>query len=614
MTDNSSMGGSGKKKKALVLTRNKSGDRSNASARLLSTISELTAVPVKASSLDEASRQVLSTLAGGLENLHGCSLLLYDPKGDSLRLIAAKGITDPLGPSNGNFNRNLSFKPGEGVAGRVYADRKPLFWSPDISDPGLLKVADHLTTPQSLACLPLNVLGRTIGVINLSFNSTHPFDRTRQLDLVLLSNVVGNTIQSFLLMEELGEKAQSLTMTVDECKREIQERKQAEKQLKEMQEQLTQAQKMEAVGTLAGGVAHDFNNILQGISGYTQLLLNKTVKNHPYQKYLIEIDRSVLKASELVKELLAFGRKMKIETRPLDIGSEIERVCRILRRTVPPRIEIQVTLADKLWPVLADPAQLERLLMNLGLNAMDAITGNGRIRYRAENLTISPNQWYQEKTEPGQYVLIRVADTGHGIPREQISQVFDPFFTTKGVGKGTGLGLSTAYGIVRGHGGTIHCESHPESGTTFEILFPASPDRIPAKSTPQKRFLPITGSETILLVDDDEAIIDSAREFLEESGYHILRAESGERAINIYGRDMESINLIVLDLGMPGMGGHRCLEQLLEMNPKAKILISSGYSPDGPVRRALESGAVDYISKPFRLTAMVSKIRTILDQ
>jgi PAS domain S-box-containing protein len=383
---------------------------------------------------------------------------------------------------------------------------------------------------------------------------------------------------------------------------------------KRMEEQLRQAQKMEAVGTLAGGVAHDFNNILQAISGYVQLMMDRAPAAGEDRHYLVEIEGAAQRASALVRRLLTFSRKVETELRPVDLNDRIRHAVEILRRTMPKMIFIETRLAEDLRPINADANQLEQVLLNLGTNARDAMPEGGRLTFTTRNLSPEETQELPE-AGPGDYVLLTVADTGQGMDEKALAQIFDPFFTTKEVGKGTGLGLAMVYGIVKTHGGVITCRSQPGQGTTFDLYWPAAGAQA-ARTTPAEQ-APVAlprGDETILLVDDERSILDVAGSFLSGHGFSILTADTGERALQVYAEKGGEIDLVVLDLGMPGMGGRRCLEALRELDPEAKVLVASGYSDDGLIKGILETGATGFIPKPYRLTELLGKVREVLDE
>jgi len=385
--------------------------------------------------------------------------------------------------------------------------------------------------------------------------------------------------------------------------------------LKTTELQLQQARKMEAIGILAGGIAHDFNNILQVIGGYIQLLMMKMNQDNPDQAKLAEVEKAVEHAAQLVRQLLTFSRKAEAKNVTLDLNAEIQSVARILKRTLPRMIDIHLHLGRDLDPINADPVQIEQILLNLATNAADAMPDGGTLMIASENIT--PTDEYLNThvgARTGKHVLLSVSDTGVGIPKDVIDHIFEPFFTTKEFGKGTGLGLASVYGIVKSYNGYISCYSEVGQGTTFRLYLPAAdvPAAGEAEKTP-KIDRPKGGDETILLVDDEEAIRSFASEVLEGFGYRVLTGASGEEALEIAGAGNQTIALVILDLGMPGMGGYKCLQEIRKLNPQIKILIASGYAMNGQMEKSLEMGATGYIGKPYQISKLLSTVREILD-
>jgi PAS domain S-box-containing protein len=398
--------------------------------------------------------------------------------------------------------------------------------------------------------------------------------------------------------------------------RDVTERILAEREIKKLNKQMLQAQKMEAVGTLAGGIAHDFNNLLQGILGYTQMLLMERGGNDPDTAKLEQIENAAHRASELTQQLLAFSRKVESHLRPMDLNQEVKQVRKLLERTIPKMIAIELHLEEQLQVIHADPAQLEQIMMNLAVNARDAMPDGGKLFFETENATLDKE--YCEAhlgARPGRYVLLSITDTGQGMDRETLEHIFEPFFTTKGVGRGTGLGLAMVYGIIKSHGGYIECHSGPGEGTTFKLYFPVmegDPEETETE-TKHNEAVPGGGSETILLVDDEELLRDIGKDILETFGYTVLLAPDGESALEHYREKPENISLVILDLIMPGMGGKQCLKEILKLNPQAKVVIASGYSINERAKEVLDSGARAFIRKPYELKQMLGVVRKALD-
>ena len=393
--------------------------------------------------------------------------------------------------------------------------------------------------------------------------------------------------------------------------------KKAEQDRQRLEGQIIQAQKVEAVGTLASGIAHDFNNILQAISGYVQLMSSSPGLAEDNLKHLRQIETGTNRAAELVRRLLTFSRKVEPDINPIDLNQTVIQAVSLLERTIPKMISIKTDLADGLRLVDGDATQLEQVLLNLGSNASDAMSeSGGRIVIKTRNVTLDEAFCAKHiEARPGDYLHLVVTDNGHGMSKETLKNIYDPFFTTKEIGKGTGLGMAMVYGIVKSHKGYIFTESEVGAGTTFNIFLPAGAAERSAigleMGTENEN---LGGRESILLVDDDAAVLDIAETFLEENGYRTLRADSGERALEIYEKNADKIDLVILDLGMPGMGGFECFRRLLEINPGLKLIIASGYSADDKVKKALETGAGGFMGKPYRLVNLLKKVRELLDK
>jgi PAS domain S-box-containing protein len=389
-------------------------------------------------------------------------------------------------------------------------------------------------------------------------------------------------------------------------------------QQKELEAQLQQAQKMEAVGTLAGGIAHDFNNLLQAIQGYTELLLIRQKKSKHGWRELQEVVRAAKRGGELTQKLLTFSRKVESKRQPLNLNQEVEELRELLERTIPKMIEVKLQLAANLQVINADAVQLKQVLMNLAVNAKDAMVDGGTLFIGTENVTLGQEfcRKYAE-VKPGDYVQFTISDTGHGMDKDTLEHIFDPFYTTKEIGKGTGLGLAIVYGIVKNHEGYIMCHSQPRKGTTFKIYLPVLRQELgftDMVSTTESELTIIGGDETILLVDDEKFIRELGLDVLGRAGYEVLTATDGESALELYRQERGQIDLVILDLIMPGMGGSKCLEELLKLDPHAQVLIASGYSPDGPTKGALEAGARGFVSKPYDTRQLLHLVRQILDR
>jgi len=391
------------------------------------------------------------------------------------------------------------------------------------------------------------------------------------------------------------------------------------RQQKMLEAQLRQAQKMEAIGVLASGIAHDFNNLLQAVVGYLHLLREHLGNDPEALTYLESIEEMSNRGAELVKRLLAFGREDETRSFGLVRLQElVEDVCAILRRTFPREIRIETHIPEELWPVKGDPALLKQVLMNLASNARDAMPEGGRLIMEAYNMDLDLDTARNHPTlEPGKYVVLSVADTGIGMDAQTLERIFEPFFTTKEVGKGSGLGLFTTYGIIKSHKGEIYCTSTPGQGTVFRIYLPAS-DQLATSLSPQHRPGPeesIEGKgELVVVVDDEPAVLGLCKELLKSHGYRVVGAERGEDALEIIRTRGAEVELVILDWGLPGIGGRKTLEELLTIAPNLKVIVASGYTGGEEQRQALALGARRFVGKPYKLKTLLKAIREVLDE
>jgi two-component system cell cycle sensor histidine kinase/response regulator CckA len=382
-------------------------------------------------------------------------------------------------------------------------------------------------------------------------------------------------------------------------------------QQKRLEAQLIQAQKMEAIGTLAGGIAHDFNNLLMGILGFTSLMLMNIGPPHPHYERLQGIEGLVLSGAELTRQLLGFAQGGKYEVKPLDLNEVVKKTSGMFSRTKK-EITIHRKYQRDIWPIEADGGQIEQVLLNLYVNAWQAMPGGGELYLTTENLILDADQITPFSVKPGRFVRITVTDTGTGMDEETKHRIFEPFFTTKERGRGTGLGLASAYGIIKNHGGYIEVESRENEGTTFSISLPASERTLMEEKQVPKDI--VMGTEKVLLVDDEDIVIEIAKEMLASLGYDVLIARGGREALEIYEKERDTIDLVILDMIMPKMGGGEVYDQLKQINPGLKVLLSSGYSIDGQAGEILQRGCNGFIQKPFDMRRLSRKIREILDE
>jgi PAS domain S-box-containing protein len=382
---------------------------------------------------------------------------------------------------------------------------------------------------------------------------------------------------------------------------------------KRLEQQLQHAQRMEAVGRLAGGVAHDFNNILTAVRGHSEILLTVLETDSPHRRHADQIHRAALRAAALTSQLLAFSRKQVLQPRTLDLNSLVANLTVMLRRLIGEHVELRTTLADRLGSVKADAGQIEQVLVNLVINARDAMAAGGVLAIATENVEVEDAGESQQSGVPiGRWVVLSVRDTGSGIDAATRARIFEPFFTTKEAGKGTGLGLSTAYGIVTQSGGQIGVDSEVGVGTTFRVYLP----RIDAPSTSSGRFqledgVGPRGTETVLLVEDDADVREFVRDVLHAHGYNVLAAIDGAQALALIEQHAGPIHLVVTDVIMPRMMGSEVAARITALRPSIKVLYISGYPGDAIVKQGVPEQA--FVQKPFSVSALARRVRALLD-
>jgi two-component system, cell cycle sensor histidine kinase and response regulator CckA len=406
------------------------------------------------------------------------------------------------------------------------------------------------------------------------------------------------------------------TAVKNALKRSVTEKERAEalNALKKSQEQLLQAQKLEAVGRLAGGISHDFNNLLTAIMGYSELTLRELKPQDPLRRNLEEIRRASDRAASLTRQLLAFSRKQVMQLKVFDLNSVVIDLERMLRRMIGEDIDLRTTLLDGNGNIKADPGQIEQVIMNLVINARDAMPMGGK-------LTIETTRVYLDETSvqdhieptPGYYVMLAVSDTGFGVTDEVRQHMFEPFFTTKDPGKGTGLGLSTVYGIVKQLSGHIWVYSEPGKGTTFKVYFPAVIEAADDYKFPYESDTVPNGSETVLLVEDAEMVRNLAKDVLKSRGYNVLEADDGPSARHVCNQYHQSIDLLLTDVVMPRVSGVDLANELLRLHPEMRVLYMSGYTEDAIVNHGVLESGVNFIQKPFSADQLAIRVREVLD-
>jgi signal transduction histidine kinase/CheY-like chemotaxis protein len=449
------------------------------------------------------------------------------------------------------------------------------------------------------------------------------------IGLNLLGMFIGYSIEltarhNFLLIDNLRATKRALRESRDLLEKKVQERtKELEKanrsmvadrkEKRKLEEQFRQAQKMEAVGRLAGGVAHDFNNLMSIVIGYSEVGLMKIRPDDPLRKNLEEIKKAGESAAAVTHQLLAFSRKQIFQVKVFSLNEVITGVDTMLRRLIGEDIEIKALLSLDLAPIEADPGQMEQVLMNLVVNARDAMPQGGRLIIQTDNVESDEVRVREVEMESGAYVKLSVSDTGSGIDADTRERIFEPFFTTKAKGRGTGLGLATVYGIVKQTGGYIWVDSEPGQGTTFNLYFPAASAPTASEKETPKNNENIQGDETLLLVEDDAPLLELAQTSLEHYGYRVLKAASGAAALAIAKREGRSIALVITDVVMPGMNGREMVRQMRSLRTELKVLYMSGYTDDVIADHGILEAGVNFIEKPFTTKALARKVRKMLD-
>jgi len=464
------------------------------------------------------------------------------------------------------------------------------------------------------------VLGRTS--LELGLYAT-PADRGRMLAELRSTGVVrnlevvarrkdGETIPVLISVSELKMGEQALILGVV---RDVSEQKRSAEALRSLEGQLRQSQKLEAVGQLAGGVAHDFNNVLTAITGYADLLLGDLAVEDPKRQDVQEIKAAAQRAATLTRQLLAFSRKQVLQPRVLDLNAVVRTLEKMLQPLIGEHVKLRIVLEPALGAVRADPAQIEQVIMNLAVNARDALQGGGQLTIETANVDLDEAQARERSgATPGPYVMLAVSDTGVGMDAETRAHIFEPFFTTKEQGRGTGLGLATVYGIIKQSGGHIWVSSAPERGAAFQIYLPRVSEVAEAQGVEVAAQPAAGGRETVLLAEDDASVREVVAQALSQKGYRVLRAPDGQTALEMARSSAEVIHLLVTDLVMPGMTGRALASALVAERRGVRVLYISGYTDDAVVRKDVFEEGVPYLQKPFTSEALALKVREVLDR
>jgi signal transduction histidine kinase/CheY-like chemotaxis protein/pSer/pThr/pTyr-binding forkhead associated (FHA) protein len=542
--------------------------------------------------IDELLGEVIDQIFNHLQKIDRGAILLLDQETGALKEAASKTRMDD---KEGLFSKiNYS----RTIVNRTIKEAKPVMMS-DTSNMDKATLSNSIESMHimSIMCVPLKHKDRVGGVIYV--DSLGLVEGFRKDDLQLLtglSNTAAIAIENARLYDAL--------------KQELAERERAEKEKTQLEAQFQHAQKMEALGTLASGIAHNFNNILMGIQGYASLMLMDIDSAHPHYKRLKGVEQQVQSGSNLTKQLLGYAREGKYEVKSINLNDIVKETSDTFAMTKKD-ISVHLALAEDLNVIKADEGQLRQTLLNLYVNAADAMPRGGDLFLKSLNVTDVDMKGKPYTPKPGNYVLLAITDTGKGMDEKTMERIFDPFFTTKGMSKGTGLGLASVYGIIKAHGGYIDVDSRKGHGTTFNIYLLAS--GIEGTKEKERATEVLKGKEGILLVDDEDVIIDVGHEILETLGYEVHVARSGREAIDAYEANQDKIDMVILDMVMPDMGGGEAYDTLKRINPNIRVLLSSGYSLNGQAAEILKRGCDGFIQKPFNVTQLSQKLREILE-
>jgi nitrogen-specific signal transduction histidine kinase len=404
-------------------------------------------------------------------------------------------------------------------------------------------------------------------------------------------------------------------LTIIVAVRDVSERKRAEQALRQAEGQLRQAQKMEAIGRLAGGVAHDFNNLLSVILSYANLVLETMRQSDPARADVDEIRQAAERAADLTRQLLAFSRQQLLEPKVIALGEVVQGVEGLLRRLLGADIDLALVTPSSKIKIHADPTQIAQVVINLAVNARDAMPLGGKLTIETADVHLDADYVaHHVGVTPGPYLMLAVTDTGMGMDAVTTARIFEPFFTTKGQGKGTGLGLSTVYGIVQQSGGHIWVYSEPGSGTTFKIYLPETHRPADRPSPVEPAPASLRGSETVLVVEDQDQVRALTRTVLARNGYHVLEARDGAQALLVSGDYPAKIDLLLTDVIMPLMSGKHLADRLAGLRPEMKVLYMSGYTDNSVIRRGVLEAGVAFLQKPVTPASLLGKVRTVLDE
>lgn len=539
----------------------------------------VTSVLAESPTIAQAAPKILQPICESLGWDLG-SLWFVDQATNVLRFVELWRAPHTSVPAFEARTRQMVFALGEGMPGRVWATAQPL-WIPDIVEDSNFPRAP-LAKQEGLhaACgFPISSGGRVIGVLDFFSREIRKPDH----DLLKMFRAISTQIGQF------GERTL-------------------------LEAQLRQAQKMEAIGLLAGGIAHDFNNLLTVINGYSDLVLDGLVSDDRLRRDIDQIKKAGKRAAALTSRLLAFSRKQMLQPKVVELNLLVRNIEPMLRRLLSEDIQLTTTLAADLGMIKVDSGQIDQVLMNLVVNARDAMPRGGRLTIETANIELSEEAARKHlSADAGSYVTLAVRDTGIGMTPEVQARIFEPFFTTKQPGKGTGLGLPTVFGIVKQSGGHISVSSEPGRGTTFTLYFPRVMDAVEHNERHHTQAESLDGSETVLVVEDDDLVRALTREILKAHGYHVLEANNGRDAVLLCEQHEGPIHLVITDVVMPAMSGREVADRLTTRRPEMKVLYVSGYTDDAIVHHGVIDSGLAFLNKPFTPDALLLKVRTVLD-
>jgi len=580
-------------------------------------------------SLKEAAAKIVQVLC----ERSGCDLGAVwhmDPASNELRHVEVWHMPSVHAPRFEAVTKEGRFIGGTGLSGRVWSTGQAV-WIPDVTEDSSFRRAPAAIEEglHSGFGFPIKLGDKTLGVIEcFSREVREPDDRF----LKMVSDIggqLGQFMERKRADELVREAKNDLVKANEELERRVQERtadlKEANAALlrtfeeqKKLEEQLRHAQKMESIGTLAGGIAHDFNNILNIIQGYADLIGEEQLTEQEIDKSLKTIDQQIKRGASMVRQLLTVARKTETHLAPIDANDIVLAISELIKQSFPKIIDVALDLDPGLLPVMADSNQLSQALLNICVNARDAMLAGGKLTVRTERIDENKLRELRPGVHTESHVSIVISDTGIGMDGDVRARIFEPFFTTKGVGEGTGLGLAIVYGIVKEHNGFIDVESEPELGTTFRIYLPilrseivSAVDDIVREEAASRKYTDDRG--TVLVVEDEEAMVRLLIEVLSKAGYQTLTAMDGQEAIDLYHHHKEEIDIVVLDLGLPKVTGFDVMRKLKEQNPGVSIIITTGYLQPELKPELLQAGVKDCVYKPYSVDDLVEKVGSLIE-